>query len=205
MSRKLADGVQQRLDPMRAIYPLDNVRFNDYMRAMPSRLARELKQTRPFASLAVEANLSVQRTADLLHRQFAERLRPSGLSPAQYNVLRILRGHRRTHGDGAGLPCSAIGGRLLTWDPDVTRLLDRLCARGLAARDRSPEDRRLVLVRITDAGMTLLAELDPVVAAADRLGFDSLSDDALRQLIATLDAIRERLDPESAPTPKDPS
>ena len=165
---------------------------------MAGRLQRELKQHRGFPSSAVEASLSIQRTADLLHRRLCQVLRPEDLSPAQYNVLRILRGAARARPDAPGLPCREIAARLLTWDPDVTRLTDRLVARGLALRDRLRGDRRVVLVAITSLGQEVLARLDAPVAACDAGGLDSLGEARLRTLIDTLDAIRDQLDPEPA-------
>ena len=171
---------------------------------MASRLAREIKQARGFASRRIEASLSIQRTADLLHRRLCATLRGDELSPAQYNVLRILRGQHRVD-PTRGLPCSGIAERLLTWDPDITRLTDRLVARGLVERDRDPQDRRVVLVAITPSGLELLARLDAPVGACDAAGLGQLSDAQCDQLIELLDGIRERLDPELAPSSTTPA
>src|SRR4029079_5455628 len=99
---------------------------------MAGRLQKEIQQTRPFGSLEEEAFLGLQRTADALARRAYDVLKPSGLSATQYNVLRILRGAGE-----AGLACGEIGERMITRDPDITRLLDRLEARHLIARARS--------------------------------------------------------------------
>jgi DNA-binding MarR family transcriptional regulator len=128
-------------------------------------LQRDLKQRRPFASREEEAYLNLVRTADLLSREVAAVLKPGQLSEAQYNVLRILRG-----AGAAGHACSEIGSRLVTRDPDVTRLLDRLEARALIVRSRQHADRRVVTTRITPAGLALLDTLDtPVRQAVERM------------------------------------
>jgi DNA-binding MarR family transcriptional regulator len=119
------------------------------------RLQDDLKQQRPFASVEEETYLNLVRTTDFLNRQVAAVLKPHHLSEAQYNVLRILRGAGQ-----AGHTCSEIASRLVTRDPDVTRLLDKLEARALLARSREHADRRVVTTRITAPGLALLKSLD---------------------------------------------
>jgi len=150
-----------------------------------SALQIELKQSRPFASAAEEAQLGVLRTAEVLGRGTVELLRPFGLTPTQYNVLRILRG-----AGPEGLPCAEVGTRMLTHEPDVTRLLDRLQRAGLIARARAVEDRRVVLTRITEAGLALLERLDAPVAELSRRRLGTISESDLRSLIRLLDAVR---------------
>jgi DNA-binding MarR family transcriptional regulator len=152
-------------------------------------LQNEIKQTRPFASVEEEALLSLLRTADALARRGAEVLKPSGLSPTQYNVLRILRGAGES-----GLACGEIGERMITRDPDITRLLDRMETRGLLARARSTEDRRVITTRITPGGLTLLKKLDGVMADKTRRLMQSLGTTRLRTLVRLLDALRDGLD-----------
>jgi DNA-binding MarR family transcriptional regulator len=153
---------------------------------MTGRLQAELKQNKPFASLEVEAYLNVLRTADVLSRLVVAWLKPFDLTPSQYNVLRILRG-----AGAKGLPCGEIGARMVTHDPDVTRLIDRLMQRELVLRGRDDHDRRVVLVRITPAGLDLLkrcdveAAGDPFVAPLARLGRDQVT-----ALIDLLEAVR---------------
>jgi DNA-binding MarR family transcriptional regulator len=132
---------------------------------MSDGLLRDLKQTKPFANERIAVLLSLLRTGDLMSRPLEELLRPAELSHTTYNVLRILRGAGAT-----GLPCREIGARLVTREPDVTRLLDRLERRGLLTRSRDAADRRVVTIRISDAGMTLLDDLD-----MDRRGYDALA------------------------------
>jgi MarR family transcriptional regulator, organic hydroperoxide resistance regulator len=151
-------------------------------------LQKEIKQTRPFASLEEEAFLSLQRTADALARRCYETLKPSGLSATQYNVLRILRGA----GD-AGLACREVGERMITRDPDITRLLDRMEARGLIARARSASDRRVITTRITLAGLQMLKKLDGVMTEQTRRLMQSLGATRLRTLTRMLDVLRDGL------------
>src|SRR6266571_6390235 len=106
------------------------------------------------------AFLDLLRTCDLLSRGPAQFLKSEDLSPTQYNVLRILRG-----APPAGLPCGEIANRMITRDPDITRLLDRLEKRELISRCRETKDRRMVVTRITPEGLRLLRELDGPVAA----------------------------------------
>src|SRR2546425_1236583 len=123
-------------------------------------LAKEIKKVRPFESAEQEAMLNLLRTADVLAGEMADVIKPAGLSPTQYNVLRILRG-----AGGEGLPCGEIASRMITRDPDVTRLLDRMEKRGLVRRWRGEKDRRVVCAGITAAGAKLQKDLDPVIDA----------------------------------------
>ena len=124
---------------------------------------RELRQGKPFASLEEEVFLNVLRTADALLQAEVDVLRSAELTFAQYNVLRILRGAGAT-----GAACGVIAERMVNRDPDITRLLDRLEARGLVERSRHAEDRRVVVAAITETGRALLKSLDAPVARAHR-------------------------------------
>src|SRR5208337_2822401 len=126
-------------------------------------LQAELKQRIPFTSREQEAYLSLLRTADVLQAQVEARLKQFGLTGTQYNVLRILRG-----AGPEGLPCREIGERMITHDPDVTRLLNRLEDRGFAERTRAKQDRRVIYGKITAAGLKLLREMDGPVAKHGR-------------------------------------
>ena len=146
----------------------------------------EIKQTKPFASLEEEAFLALQRTADQLNWRVAEMLKPYGLSPTQYNALRILRGA----GD-SGLACSEVGERMINRDPDITRLLDRLEKRSLVRRDRASKDRRVITAHITSIGKELLKRLDrPVEEFQDQL-LGRLGSQKLQALIRLLCAARQ--------------
>lgn len=132
------------------------------------------------------AFLDLVRTADLLTRNVIHLLKTADLSSNQYNVLRILRGAQE------GLTCGEVGDRMITRDPDITRLVDRLEKRGLVARDRDAKDRRIVLVRITPEGLKLLAQLDEPVQEAHHRQLGHLGRTRLRQLAALLEAARGR-------------
>jgi DNA-binding MarR family transcriptional regulator len=135
--------------------------------------------------LTVEAFLELLRTTDGLVQGLAAMLKPYVLSLNQYNVLRILRGAAP-----GGLPCGQIAERMLTRDPDMTRLLDRLEGRGLVGRCREQDDRRVVLTRITRQGMKALAELDEPVRKKHEEQLGHLSDAKLRTLIELLQTAR---------------
>jgi DNA-binding MarR family transcriptional regulator len=152
----------------------------------PSQLQQELKQSIPFSSAAQEAVLGVMRTADLLQRRIATLLGPFGVSPQQYNVLRILRGAGER-----GLPTLEIGDRMIEQSPGVTRLVDRLIAHGWAERVRCTNDRRVVYCRITPAGLDLLAKSDELMVGADQALMDALDQAEQRVLIRLLDRVRE--------------
>ena len=152
---------------------------------MTTDLRHEIKQSKPFGSLEQEAMLSIARTAAILDHAFAESLRPYGVTPTQYNVLRILRG-----AGAAGLCRGEVRERLVAQVPDVTRLLDRMQDAGLIERERDAADRRLVTTRITATGLALLDTLDALVAEAHRRHLGHLSQEQLRTLITLLSAAR---------------
>ena len=167
---------------------IDNSRCEAYIKVtMIRRLQTEIKQTQPFASLEREAFLNLQRTADALMHGLEAALKPVGLSPSQYNVLRILRG-----AGTEGLACRDIAERMVTRDPDITRLLDRLEARGLVMRARDREDRRVITVRITPEGLRLLQELEASVVELPRQQLGHLGEQRLRTLIELLQVARGR-------------
>jgi DNA-binding MarR family transcriptional regulator len=144
------------------------------------------RQKRPLGSLEEDAFVSLQRTADLLARKGEKVLRSADVSPTQYNVLRILRGSPQ------GLPCREIANRMITRDPDVTRLLDRLEKRGLILRRRETKDRRIVLARITPQGLRLLSELDEPVLETHRKLLGHLGRERLRRLMEVLEIARQK-------------
>jgi len=120
--------------------------------------------------------LELLRTGDLLSRRPLQLLRAHDLSPNQYNVLRILRGAPE------GLLCGEIGRRMITRDPDITRLLDRLEKRGLIRRCRASEDRRRVQTRITREGLALLRRLDEPVREMHRHQLGHLGEKRVRAI-----------------------
>lgn len=152
---------------------------------MPRGLQAELKQKVPFTSREQEAYLSLLRTADALESSVEGRLKAFGLTGTQYNALRILRG-----AGAEGLACSEVGERMITRDPDITRLLDRLQKRGLVERTRGKRDRRVVYGKITGAGLKLLRELDEPVEKHGREMLRHVGQAKLRQLIELLERVR---------------
>jgi DNA-binding MarR family transcriptional regulator len=155
------------------------------MSTRPSRIQQEIKQTRPFRSLAQEAFLGLLRTTDRLRRLAAERIEPYGVTMQQYNVLRILRG-----AGSEGLPTLEIAERMVEQAPGITRLIDRLEAKRLVSRERCPTDRRQVTCRIAPKGLTLLERLDPVADETDETLGASLSPNELKRLVGLLDRVR---------------
>ncbi|MES2305519.1 MAG: MarR family transcriptional regulator [Gemmatimonadota bacterium] len=154
-----------------------------------SQLQAEIGQTRPFGSAAQEALLGISHTASILDRVITRALAPSKISPAQYNVLRILRG-----AGGAGLPTLAIRCRMIDPSAAITRLVDKLEEAGLASRSRASDDRREVRCRITPEGLALLAELDPIMARIEGEVGHELPAAELKALIHALDQIRNALE-----------
>ncbi|PYX26624.1 MAG: MarR family transcriptional regulator [Acidobacteria bacterium] len=152
---------------------------------MSKGLQEELKQTVPFSSREQEAYLSLLRTSDALQSRVEAKLKDFGLTGTQYNALRILRG-----AGADGIPCSEIGERMITRDPDVTRLLDRLQKRGLVERSRGKQDRRVIYGRITGAGLKLLREMDAPLEKHGREILRHVSQANLKLLIDLLEQIR---------------
>jgi DNA-binding MarR family transcriptional regulator len=151
------------------------------------RLQDELKQTRPWSSPREEAALGIARTAAVLDHALSQMLKSHGITPTQYNVLRILRGA----GD-AGLCRNEVGERLIRRVPDVTRLLDRMEEQGLIDRQRSDADRRFVTTCITARGLELLDELDAPMHEFHDTCLADLTDAQVAVLIDLLEVVRER-------------
>jgi MarR family transcriptional regulator, organic hydroperoxide resistance regulator len=167
---------------------------------VPGRIQHELQQRKPVGHIEEEAWLNIQRTADLLMQRVTDILRPYELTPTQYNVLRILRGA----GD-EGANCKDIGSRMITRDPDITRLLDRLDKRALITRSRSQGDRRYVSIRITEEGLRVLSELDkPIVDLTTRV-LGHLGRERAESLIGILEEIRAGIGSEHGTTVPDAS
>jgi DNA-binding MarR family transcriptional regulator len=152
---------------------------------MTSSVQREIRQRKPFRRLEDEAFVNLLRTGDALMQGVAATLKPTGLSPTQYNVLRILRG-----AEPDGLACREIGERMITRDPDITRLLDRLEERGLVTRSRDTADRRVIVTRITRKGLRILLPLDGPIQALHVRQLGHLGAERLTALIALLEGVR---------------
>ena len=153
---------------------------------MSPKLKDEIKQGKPFESLQAEVFLNLMRTADVLLRGQEAILKLAGLSHTQYNVLRILRGAGEQ-----GLCCREVAERMITRDPDITRLVDRLERRGLLTRSRDSRDRRVITVRITTAGQKLLRDLDGPMTEYNRKLLSHMGKRELRKLVELLEAARE--------------
>jgi DNA-binding MarR family transcriptional regulator len=134
------------------------------------------------------AFIALQKAADKLAVQAEQLLKSNGLTGAQYNVLRILRG-----AEPGGLPCSAIGERMISHDPDMTRLLDRMEKRSLITRERQSDDRRVVKTRITSDGLELLKRLDPPVRELHKRQFAHMGNARIKALADLLDEICEHV------------
>jgi DNA-binding MarR family transcriptional regulator len=153
---------------------------------MPRTIEQELKQTRPIGSPHEQAVLGLMRTSRAIEESWQTYLkRTESISISQYNILRILRGAQPR-----AIKSSDISDRMIYRDPDVTRLVDRLSKQGLVGREEDPQDRRVVLVRITDAGLALLARLDEPASRYTQSVMAGLSPDRLRQLCSLLDEVR---------------
>jgi DNA-binding MarR family transcriptional regulator len=149
-------------------------------------LREELKQTKPFRGLEEEATLNIARTAAVLEHGLTQALKPFGVTPTQYNVLRILRG-----AGADGLCRNEVGERLIRRVPDVTRLLDRMEEEGLIVRQRSREDRRLVGTKLAAKGEAILDKLDHEICGIHRRHLGHLDRDQLRTLIDLLTEVRQ--------------
>ena len=121
---------------------------------MTATLQTEIKKRQPFDLAEQEAMLNLLRTADQLQIRFARLFRKFGLTPQQYNVLRILRG------EGRALPILEIASRMITVVPGITGLIDRLESANLVERKRCDHDRRVTYVAIAPRALEMLAEID---------------------------------------------
>lgn len=144
--------------------------------AGPKNLAAEIGKRRPFERLEAEAYLNLVRTYEHLEAGFAALFKAHGVTGPQYNVLRILRGH------GRRLRTYQIVDDMLTREPDITRLIDRMVQRGLVTRERCPVDRRVVWIELAEAGAKLLKQLDRPVMDLHIRQLGHLGERKLREL-----------------------
>jgi DNA-binding MarR family transcriptional regulator len=152
---------------------------------MMTTLKHEIKQNAPFSGIEEEAILNLFRTSDFLERAFEHESRGWGITSTQYNVLRILRG-----AGPEGLPCAAIGERMVTAGPDITRILSRLKARKLIRQHHSQSDRRVVCTQISEAGLSLLREMDPLIQRLPGTLLGHMSKSDLKEMIRLLEGAR---------------
>jgi DNA-binding MarR family transcriptional regulator len=142
---------------------------------------------RPTLPLEDITFIALQKTADVLAQEVEQLLKISGLSSAQYNVLRVLRG-----AEPKGLACSSISERMISHDPDMTRLLDRMQKRKLITRHRQTDDRRVVKTRMTPEGLDLLKHLDQPVRELHKRQFRNIPAGHLKILLQVLEQLRSR-------------
>jgi DNA-binding MarR family transcriptional regulator len=143
------------------------------------------KPSRTPVSLENRVFVALLQTADTLSQDAEQLVKAAGLTGAQYNVLRILRG-----AEPEGLPCSGIGDRMISHDPDITRLLDRMENRGLITRERQTDDRRVVKTRITPQGLSLLKTLDQPMRDLHKRQFRHMRNSHLKTLGTLLEEVR---------------
>jgi DNA-binding MarR family transcriptional regulator len=141
------------------------------------------------SALPIEDRLFVAllTVADALSLEAEQLVKSAGLSGAQYNVLRILRG-----AEPQGLACNGIGDRMISHDPDITRLLDRMEKRGLITRERQTDDRRVVLARITSQGLETLKALDQPIHDLHKRQFRHMPASRLKEFAKLLEELRSR-------------
>jgi DNA-binding MarR family transcriptional regulator len=152
---------------------------------MTRRLRAELQQTKPFASLEEEVFLEIQRTSQISVRWVVDALKPTGLTPSQFNVLRILRGARPD-----ALSASVIAERMVAYDPDLTRLLDRLEAGKLIEKSRDARDRRVVNITITKTGVAAVEKATNAVRGRLQVALGSMGTRKLELLADLLELAR---------------
>ncbi|HEY1273138.1 MAG TPA: MarR family transcriptional regulator [Terriglobales bacterium] len=153
---------------------------------MSKGIQAEIKQSKPFASLEEETAIALARTSDQLERRVTELLKKHDLTATQYNVLRILRGAGEE-----GHACSAIGERMVTRDPDITRLLDRMERAGLCVRNRDAHDRRVIVTRVTPKGLDVLRRLDTPVRELNLKLLGHMGEARLKTLLRLLQDVRQ--------------
>jgi DNA-binding MarR family transcriptional regulator len=163
----------------------------DNLSPMAKTIDREIHQTKPFRSLQEQVVINLMRTSRMVEESWVQYLRRTeGLSMSQYNILRILRGARPN-----AVKISEVAERMITRDPDVTRLVDRLIQQGLVKRQRDTEDRRVVRVEITGAGLAMLSRLDGPSIEQISAVMAGLEPDQLRTLDTLLNEVRAGIRP----------
>ena len=154
---------------------------------MASSLQQEIKQNKPFVSLKHEVLVNLNRTVAVISHEMEQKLKPFGLTPTQFNVLRILRGA------GEEALCQyEVGERLVARVPDVPRLLARMEKNGLIKRRRAPGDKRVVTSLITRQGLSVLDELDNVLVQWERDALKHFSNEQLLTLNQLLNLARQK-------------
>lgn len=152
---------------------------------MSATLQREIKKKTPFELPEQEAMLNILRTADQLQIRFTRLFRKFGLTPQQYNVLRILRG------EGRPLPILEIASRMITVVPGITGLIDRLEAANLVERNRCDNDRRVIYVAIAPRALEILSEIDDPLDALHKETLGHMTPEELTTLSRLLEKARQ--------------
>lgn len=150
----------------------------------PASLRKQLKKEGPFDSLEQEAMLGILRTSDLLENRLARLLREHGLTPSQYNAMRIMRGQ------GEPMPCLEVANRMIQVAPAITRVVEQLVSRRLIEKQQSSEDGRVFLVELTTAGARLLKKLDAPILALHKSLLGHVSNSDLKALNKILETAR---------------
>ena len=181
LPRGWREGFTERRGHVTGICVLQQINFG-----MPTSIRDEIRQTRPFRSLHAQVYINLARTHRRIEEDWIRYLkRVEGLSVSQYNILRILRGAHPV-----ALRVGDLGDRMLYRDSDVTRLLDRMVKRGLVGRERDTEDRRQVLIGITEEGLAVVGRLDPLADQTVLAAMAGLDEAELRTLDRLLDTLR---------------
>lgn len=162
---------------------------------MPTTLQREIKKRTPFELPEQEALLNLLRTADQLQIRFARLFRRYGLTPQQYNILRILRGEQKP------LPILEIASRMITVVPGITGLIDRLESGELVTRRRCSEDRRVIYIALTPKAAELLDQIDEPLLKLHKETLGHMTAEELSQLTRLLEQARSAPEPEFPETP----
>ncbi len=157
-------------------------------------IRHEIRQSRPFGSPAEDCVVTLLGTADRVRTALSAVVEPRDITLQQYNVLRILRG-----AGAQGLPTLEIAQRMIETSPGITRLIDRLEAKGLVHRERCPQDRRQVLCHASDRALQRLSALERPMADAARWLMSSLDERRTAELVRLLDAVRASASPDGAP------
>jgi DNA-binding MarR family transcriptional regulator len=165
------------------VLPLDNHRCDDYHCSVMTARRRPANRVLPIED---HAFITLLKAADSLQQETEQLLKAHGLTGAQYNVLRILRG-----AEPEGLACSSIGERMISHDPDMTRLLDRMEKRDWITRERQTNDRRVIKTRITPSGLDLLKRLDQPIHELHKRQFRHISGGRVKELARLLEDVRE--------------
>lgn len=150
-----------------------------------SKSPAEPAATSRFDSLEQEVFLNLWRTYDRLKAIEEQVFGEFDLSAQQYNTLRLLRSARPD-----AMPTLVLGSRLISRAPDMTRLLDRLEQRGLLGRERRPDNRRVVEVRITPRGMELLDAIGEAVRDCHGRQLGHMNEKQLQRLTLLLKEAR---------------